>query len=347
MYQCMVADIQITDGTLQGEGDDIRTGYDINYQQVWDHLDVATELMSQDEDAYNSMTYSFLAEKNGITADTDEDGYLEDTRTFSEVVETFKSELTALYDAYDPVARTGDYNAQMTNFDNCEGYINNVKDFIDMYAVYQLDVLADQNASMLKAIYAIAVIMLILILVIIISVIVIRGILRGVRITKENMKQLADRNLAFEPKQVKGADEIAQMCDASVKLFKSQNDILGLINEASEKINEVSSSLNTSSHDVQNITDEIVVAIRDMAGLMSEQADETSHASEESKVLGDIVISSNQSAETLASVSGEIGEITSESAAFVQTSMNDMTGIAADIKKLADELQGILTEFRF
>lgn len=310
MYQALVADLNMKSADSNEDRDDNRHGYDVNFKQTQDRLATAVELMQTDSKAYNHYTLQFLAIQNGFTPETDGDGYLNDTRNFTTLVDSFNNELSAFYDTYNPTTGEGDFDAHLAHFDNCEELINNIKDFIDMYAVYELTVMDKANRTTLITTYMIVI--CIALAVFAMGFLVIKNILKGVKITQENITQLANKNLVYEPQTVKGTDEIAKMAAASVQLFKDQNDILHLINNTSIRINDVSASLNQSSHGVEDSTNEIAAAINDITEKISAQALETSEASEQTKILGDIVVASNKTAETLASVSNAIGTATAD-----------------------------------
>ncbi len=336
MYQALVAAMELHDAMTQSDVDDNRHGYEVNLKQTRDHVATATELIKEDPDAYNNYTLQYLAIANGFTPETDGDGYLTDTRKFQDLIAQFSSELDAFCASYDPETGKGDYAAHIAHFDNCEEYINNIKDFIDMYAVLQLDSLKNNNAIALsKAIIYAAVLF---ILVVIVFIYIVHTILQGVRITKKNMLELADKNLAYEPETVKGDDEIAQMANASVTLFKSQNEILHLINESSDKITDASESLTKSSEDVKNTTNEITTAINDITAKISAQANETGEASEQTKVLGEIVINSNKSAETLANVSKEIEKATNDGMHVVEKLQHDTEANDVAFRRIFDAI---------
>ncbi|MCR5755455.1 MAG: hypothetical protein K6G30_11680 [Acetatifactor sp.] len=310
MYQALAAELNMRAANSKEDAEDNRHGYEVNLQQTRDHLKTAVSLMQEDPKAYQTYTLQFLATKNGFTPETDGDGYLTDTRIFTTLVESFNSEFDAFYNTYNPTTNQGDFAAQTAHFDNCEEYINNIKDFIDMYAVYEMDVLQRANRTTLITTYII--VFLVTLAVFLIAYYIIGNILKGIKITQENIVQLAEKNLVYEPQTVGGNDEIATMAKASVQLFKDQNAILHLIHDTSDRINNVSSSLNESSKTVENSTNEIAIAINDITEKISAQAMETSDASEQTKVLGDIVIASSETAEHLASVGKAIGEATAD-----------------------------------
>jgi len=321
MYQAMVADLNMHDAITDADTEDNRHGYDVNFNQTKDRLATAVELIQTDPRAYQQYTLQSLAIENGFTPETDGDGYLTDTRNFTTLVDSFSKELDDFYSSYNPSTKEGDFDEHLAHFDNCEELINNIKDFIDMYAVYEISLMEKANQTTLFTIYM--VVLLIVLLVFITAFFVIHGILKGVKTTQENILQLANKNLVYEPRTVKGHDEIARMAEASVQLFKDQNEILHMINDTSLKINEVSTFLNQSSHSVADSTNEIASAIHEITEKISSQAAETSGVSEQTRILGDIVVASNKTAETLAEVSGAIGTATQDGMEVVEQLQKD------------------------
>jgi len=321
MYQALTAELNMRAANSKEDAEDNRHGYEVNFQQTKDHIVTTVELMQEDPEAYNNYTLQFLAIQNGFTPETDGDGYLTDTRGFTTLINSFNSELDTFYNTYNPTTGEGDFEAQIAHFDNCEEYINNIKDFIDMYAVYKLQMLQKANRSTLITTYIIVTIIALLVLTI--AYFIINRILKNIKIAQENILQLANRNLGYEPQNVEGMDEVAQMAQASVKLFKDQNDILHLINNTSLRINDVSTTLNDSSRSVEDSTNEIAIAINDITEKISAQATETNEASEQTKILGDIVVASNETAETLAKVSNAIGDVTADGMEVVNQLQKD------------------------
>ncbi|WP_026506951.1 methyl-accepting chemotaxis protein [Butyrivibrio sp. MC2013] len=310
MYQALVAAMNLKYYQMEEDVEDNRQGYEINYGQTLDRVATAEALMKEDPQAYSEYTLKFLAEKNGFTPETDGDGYLTDTRRFTDIIAMFDKEIKAYYDSYNPETGEGDYDEHKAHFDNCEEYINNIKDFIDMYAVYKLELLDRSNSITITVTFIATIILVILLF--IFAFLTVNGILKGVRVAQENIEQLAKKNLVYEPQKVEGKDEVARMADASVQLFEEQNNILHLIRNASNKISYVSRTLEDSSGNVKNSTGEISEAITDIVDKITAQASETKEASEEARVLGNIVIESSEAAQKLASVSGEIRKVTSE-----------------------------------
>ncbi len=321
MYQAMVADLNMHEAISTEDASDNRHGYDVNLGQTRDHLATAVELISSDPKAYNEYTLQSLAIANGFTPETDGDGYLSDTRGFTTLVDSFTAELDAFYNSFDPSTQQGDFEEHLAHFDKCEELINNIKDFIDMYAVYEIALLDKANHTTMMTTYIVVAIVTLLDL--IFALFVVHGILKGVKTTQENIIQLANKNLEYEPQTVKGHDEIAHMAEASVQLFKDQNEVLQMINSTAKKLNDVSASLNQSSISVSDTTEEIASSIHDITEKISSQAAETTGVSDQANILEDIVVASNKTAETLADVGNAIGTATQDGMEVVEQLQRD------------------------
>jgi methyl-accepting chemotaxis protein len=284
--------------------------YEANYKQAYDNPMKAVEVMKKYPEVYNGYTVQFLAQQIGLDPADDGDGYLQDTRTFAELEAAYYSELDAWYNSYNPETQSGDWAARNQHFATAGENLNFMKDFIDMYGQYKLSTIEKAIDSSLLITLIITIV--VLVAVIIFGTLVIEGIMRGVRTTKKNIDELAGKNLTYEPQKLDGTNEMAQMTKASYDLSVTLKDILESINSASIRINDVSNKLNESSHDVAKTSDEISTAINEISEKMSSQASETGEASEQTKILGDIVIASNEAAETLANVSRDIGKATND-----------------------------------
>ena len=284
--------------------------YEANYKQAYDNPMKAVEVMKKYPEVYNGYTLQFLAQQIGLNPADDGDGYLQDTRTFAELEDAYYSELDAWYNSYNPETQTGDWAARNQHFAVAGERLNFMKDFIDMYGEYKLATI--QKAIDSSLLITLIITGVILVAVIIFGTLVIEGIMRGVRTTKKNIDELAGKNLTYEPEKLEGTNEMAQMTQASYDLSITLKGILESINNASVRINEVSNKLNESSHDVARTSDEISDAIDNISDKMASQAAETGEASEQTKILGDIVVASNETAVTLANVSKAIGEATND-----------------------------------
>ena len=290
--------------------DDQLGAYEANYNQTIDRLQIAADIVSSHPEWYRGFTIADLAKATGLDPADDGDGYLTDNRTYEDVEKQYVTEIFGYRDSYNPADRSGDPVAAQEHFANAGNYINNMKDIIDMYASYEMVRYQGQMKTQLTLAYIVMIALAVVIM--ILTVLVIENIMRGVRITQENMEQLAAKNLKYEPKNIDGKDEISKMANASVLLFENQKNILNLINDASNRIGDASLTLNSSSHDVENATNEIAIAINEIADKISAQAAETGDASEQTKILGDIVVASNETAENLANVGKAIGSATAD-----------------------------------
>ena len=310
-YQALVANINARDGKAVETN---QSDYVENYNQAKDRVTAAVEGIASNEELYGTYTLSFLYTENGITAAEDSEGYLSNTSTFKSLADGFFTEIEKWYGA-------SDEDTETACFDAARNYLNTMEDFLDAYATYELKTLEKQLNTML---IILAVICGVLILAIgVILTLVIKNIVTGIRNTKRNLDELANKNLTYKPKDVDSKDEIGMMCKASIALYESQREIMELINETAEKINETTEQMNVSSHNVEMATDEIATAINDIADSVSHQANETGEASEQTRVLGEIVVTSNQSAANLARVGKSIENATSEGMQVVEKLQQD------------------------
>jgi len=318
-YQANAADLKMyKDRSLV---EDQMGAYNANYQQACDNPQIAMDIIAQYPDIYSKLTMADLAKALSYTSDNDPDDFLNDNRTFAQIEAQYKADLSIWYTSYDPQTGEGDWETHSEAFDSACVYLNSMKDFIDLYAQYELNEIEAHNSSKIITIYILVVI--VVLSVCIFGALVIETIMKGIRSTYGNIKELAEKNLEYEPVLFKSQDEMGQMSQASVQLFKDFREVLQSIHNASEKINDVSALLNESAHDVDNATSDIVTSIDEIACKISAQASETNEASHQTKILGDIVVASNETAEKLADVNSEIGAATNGGMAVVEQLQKD------------------------
>ncbi|MCR5754905.1 MAG: methyl-accepting chemotaxis protein [Acetatifactor sp.] len=318
-YQANAADLKMYENrSVVG---DQMGAYNANYKQACDNPQIAMDIMAKYPNVYSGLTIADLARGVGYTAENDPDDFLNDTRTFAQIEAQYKEDLAVWYSSYNPESGQGDWQTHSEAFDSACVYLNSMKDFIDLYAQYELDQIEQHNSSKIITVYILVII--VVLAVCIFGTFVIETIMRGIRSTYSNISQLAEKNLEYTPVLFKSADEMGRMSQASVLLFENLKGVLHSIHNASEKISEVSTLLNTSAHDVDNATNNIVASIDEIADKISAQASETNEASRQTKILGDIVVASNETAEKLATVNGEIGAATTDGMAVVEQLQKD------------------------
>ena len=323
-YQAMVADMYLNEHLTEAPEEDVKSysaDYQDNYDQVVVRVNDAIDKIKDNEALYSKFTFAELYKANGVTAAEDEDGYLSNNSTLKDLKDEFDENIEAWYDAFDPTTGTGSFMDQIQYFDAARDAMDAMENFLDAYAKYELSEIHTFMTKTLIMVYIIAGIVVAGSIALLLGIV--SYIIKGVKATSDNMTNLAEKNLAFVPSVVASTDEIGRMSQASQKLYETLKEIMGLINNTSSEINSVSDRLNTASQDVERATGEISSAINEIAENVSNQAHETGSASEQTKVLGDIVVTSAQTSETLAGVSQSIGNTIQDGIEVIDTLLHD------------------------
>ena len=315
-YQALVADMQMQNGNVDASGD-----YEENYQQAKDRVSAAADCVSGNSQLYSQYTVQFIFTETGLTEDEDEEGYLSNTMTFEQLQAAFEEAVDSWYQAYNPSTGVGSFDAQEECFDEVRDYLNVMEDFLDAYAQYEIAAIDASTTH--KIMLAVLASLIAVIIVGLFTVAVVLRVVKGIKISQKSLLEMADCNLSNAPAVIRGNDEIGQMTRASSKVFENFRNVINLINTTSEKLNGATGRLDVSAREVFNASDEISTAINRIAVKMTEQAGDTENASGQTKILGDIVVSSNQTAESLAGVSEAMSQTTSEGMEMVNRLMED------------------------
>ena len=331
-YQALVADENMYAGRAIYDDAKMASYYEDyteNYEQVLERVDAASAVVAADSDLYTVYNLAWMGVEGGSSD------------SFETLEKKFESAVANWYASYDPKSGEGSFDLQSTYFSEARNYLNTMEDFLDAYATYEVATLNAKIRSILVATYVIAAVLAVV--VIGLMLLVIKQIIDGVSGTQSNIQHLADRDLAFEPFRLGTKDEIGQMADASADMADTLKRIIETIRDTSNDINDVSIKLNTASHDVEMATEEISTAITEIANSITDQATETGNASEQTRVLGDIVESSNATAESLASVSEAIGAATGEGMIVVERLEKDTVANEAAFGKIFEAIDQMTT----
>ena len=335
-YQALVADLYMNeclDDLSDEELAQQTAEYEDNYVQTLERVTEAMDIVRGNNELFTEYTLAFLTKENGDSDVSD------DTRT----LEDLEAEFNGLYDqwlaAFNPLTGEGSFGEQMVYFNSARDDLNAMEDLMDAYAIYEMKQIENMKNKILNSIFLVAGIVVIVSLVLLFRVVI--YIVKGIKCTRDNIINLANKNLAFTPNCVASRDEIGSMSKATVQLYDTLREIMGLINETSTEINAVSDKLNTASQDVERATGEISSAINEIAENISAQAHETGSASEQTKILGDIVVTSATTSETLANVSSSIGETINDGIDVIDTLLHDTEANSIAFENVFDAIDAM------
>ncbi|SET06026.1 Methyl-accepting chemotaxis protein [[Clostridium] polysaccharolyticum] len=317
-YQALTASMQLQNDKNNKDAQD---SYIENYNQAVDKVAKAVNRVKSNKELYNGFTLKELAKENGLTESEDKNKYLSNESTFKQLYEDYNKKIKKWYTVYDPIKNAGEKGKQNELFDDARSCLDQMEDFLDYYANYKIDNI-EAWISQTIAVISVAVIVIAVISLFLIFMLI-RNIIKGIRITKDNLLKLSNKNLDFIPEVIDNESEIGQMSSAFKKVYDTVKDLVKMITEVAQEINKVSIVLNTSFEDVTGATDEISTAITEIATNITEQAVQTGSAYEQTKVLVGIVESSNETANSLAKISSAIEDTTNEGMEVVKKLLTD------------------------
>ncbi|MBR0434894.1 MAG: methyl-accepting chemotaxis protein [Lachnospiraceae bacterium] len=307
LYQSLVAVTQVrisgaslTPEEKQGFIEDFNT----NYRQAREKAELAAATISEKKEVYEGLTVNKLAKENGN--EVDDNPY--NDYTYKQIFEEYIEKLDEWHSLYDPETDTGDYYAQLKAFDPVRDYLDAMEIFMDEYALREI---ADADAGIqFNKMIAYAAGTLVSLICIVVSVYIALYIIKNLKRTKADLERLANKDLAFDITVNNARDEFGDMSRASATLLGTFRDMISSINETSNFINESTDNMNSASADVNNATKQIVVAVNDIAEKVSNQALDTGRASDQTKVLEEVVVRSNETAARLSEIGSAINSAT-------------------------------------
>ena len=303
-YQAYVAAILCAyedESTLESNLADL----DENYQQTYDRVNTALAAIQGDSRLYDQVTLNSLSGTSDTAA--------ENSMTMKELGEQCIYYLNAWYN-------TEDDEDGKTYFSTSRSYLNAMEDILDQYATVELDEL---ESSINQSVNITVIIVLILLIVIGTAVIyTLTSLTKNIKKVNRNLSKLADNDLSFEPEEVKGKDEIAQMAEAALALKEALTNAIAKVNSSAEllsdNINEVVGGINRSAEGVDNINS----AVSEVADTSQQVASSAQGLNEKTLEMGDAIESITGSIDSLKEASAQIEHINREAAISMENVMN-------------------------
>ncbi|MCR5344483.1 MAG: hypothetical protein K6E46_00305 [Lachnospiraceae bacterium] len=307
LYQSLVAvtQIRISGASLTPEEkQSFVEDFNKNYNQAREKAELAAATISEKKEVYEELTVNKLAKENGN--EVDDNPY--NDYIYKQIFEEYIEKLDEWHSLYNPETDIGDYYAQLKAFDPVRDYLDAMEIFMDEYALREI---ADADAGIqFNKMIAYAAGALVSLICIAISVYIALYIIKNLKRTKADLERLANKDLAFDITVNNARDEFGDMSRASATLLGTFRDMISSINETSNFINESTDNMNSASADVNNATKQIVVAVNDIAEKVSNQALDTGRASDQTKVLEEVVVRSNETAARLSEIGSAINSAT-------------------------------------
>lgn len=323
-YQARIAEMEVYNAGVSFSADRKAAAiatFDENIQQTIDRVKQAADAVSGNDTLYKGHTLKSLYTTLGGTAADDENGFLENNKTFADMEAEFLAALDSWCDMYDMKTGEGNYIAQMQQFDTIRGPLDDMENLLDLYGDYEMLNIRNQVGTVINTVIIVTVIVIIFIMTI--MVLTAKYIINGISKTQKGIEALSEKNLVNAPEVVDSVDEVGNISRASRNLYESLHGILGSINDASDKLFSATNSLNESAGEVTSSTSQISEAVNEIANSVSGQASDTENAAAQAKVLEEIIVQSNESSANLAKASNTIQKATGEGMKVVEKLQKD------------------------
>ena len=222
----------------------------------------------------------------------------------------FQEDIIKWEDAYNIETKEGDRSLKSKAFENARNEIDLMTQIIEKYSESEVQTI---RASVGKTIIAIIVISTIIMVgIFLLSLLVVRYLAKSITQITENMNQLANNNLGFEPYHIKSKDELGVLSSAVQKVVQSLSEMAGVMKGASKELNSSANVMKTNTEEVTTSMNEIANAVGEIAESSSKQANDTEQASNEIESLGEVINRNAKSADKLADESKKIKGVTKE-----------------------------------
>jgi methyl-accepting chemotaxis protein len=339
-YQALVAEQDLVwyyDTLSDEDKNGYITDYADNLQQTIDRVNAAAALAQEDVTFYNTYTTASLYTAiNGAGAD-DPDGFLSGTATYKDTMDVFNADLATWEAAYDPHTNSGDFAVKKELFGTARDHLNTMTDLYTLYAEYQ-------NNSMREALNTeirnVVIVLCIIFAVVLILVIYVAMYLRNnISKVSQNMYELGNSNLSFEPTKLQSKDEIGVLAHNTRKLLSSLRDIMLTLTDSSEELLRASDHLSKDANQTAESLQNVRGAVSNMAQDNTNRATELSDAMGNVGVLSDAMVKSKESTEALLAASNTIANASQEG----MENIAELSGITEKTSVQFQEIFDVIT----
>ncbi|SDK01710.1 methyl-accepting chemotaxis protein [Sediminibacillus albus] len=171
------------------------------------------------------------------------------------------------------------------------------------------------------------------------------------RLVSKNLKRvtevsnrIAEGDLAVEPLDYKGSDEIGQLSQAVNTMRDSLSNMIQQISEISESVNGQSEELTQSAAEVKAGSQQVAATMHELASGTESQANS---ATELASVMSDFsgkVQEANANGEDIKRASGDVLQMTEEGSRLMDSSIKQMAVIDSIVKEAVEKVQGLDTQ---
>lgn len=294
-YQAAIAEKEIFLGgdKLPAEKKEQLIGdYIENLEQVIDRITGAMDNLKGNKQLYSQFTENT------------------ENMTLEQLYISFQEDFDLWQKAYDIENGTGDMEAKQLAFDEARGKINLMTELLERYAEYISDSIRNEVRNTI--IVSVTAIVLIILAIFILSIFIIRYLRKNIQNVTNDMDNLANNNLAFEPHNTKSKDELGILSGSVKTLVDSLRSIISLLNNTSTELSSTSRIMKVNASEVTTSINEIARAVEEIAESAGKQASDTEEVAKEIDTLGVVVSKNAESATQLTIASGQIKEVTNE-----------------------------------
>jgi methyl-accepting chemotaxis protein len=358
-YQAKEASMLLHADRAQGAVDEETTyGYvddfNSNLTQVIDRMHVAFDTMKADDVLYNDTPHA----DTGITVAEYEEDFWKDMDTYQSL--------------YNMTSDTGDYDAQMAQFEVCRDYINYVTEILEAYATDVVAVLeADLDAQVAAVIVVIGVIAL---FVAIIAILIMVYLKSAISFATKTAQEISEGNYHVKvPADRCSKDETGRLCDAIAQIQARLADYTDYARELSDALTKIADgdlrvkltyNYQGDFQPIQAGVEGTLLSLRETMAMIKASAEQVNSASEQvadaATTLANGATEQSQSIEQLsmtvekvanhsaenASNAAKAKEQTTESEALLERGnkdMDDMLSAMSEITAASEEIGKIIS----
>jgi len=292
--------------------------YRENVQQTRDRVDAVAEIVMAYPDMMN-YTYN---------------GY-----QFATEYENFKTNIDAMYAAYDSENKSGSLTLFGQRFDATRENLANMEDLIEDYAINAQQELHDKNYIYSGAMIFVSVIALATVG--IFCIFVIRYIRRNIIKVTKGINAVANKDLSVEITEIQGKDEIAQLSRAVGTLKKQLLGMMEILQQSSYGLNESSNLMVKNTDASSESMNSIDVAASELATTASKQAEDILNIANEISSIEKIVNECQSRTDNLAKTCEKIENSTSTGMNTVKELMAVTEQNSAAFEKIFAVLEGV------
>jgi methyl-accepting chemotaxis protein len=222
----------------------------------------------------------------------------------------FQEDIKAWENAYNIETKEGDMSVKTAAFEDARSEIDLMTQIFEKYS--EIEVRTIRNSVGKAVIVIIITATIIMVGIFLLSLLMVRYLSKSITQITENMDQLANNNLGFEPYQIRNKDELGVLSSAVQKVVQSLSEMVIIMKGASKELNSSANVMKTNTEEVTTSMNEIANAVGEIAESSGKQANDTEQVSNEIVSLGEVINRNAKSADQLAAESRKINGVTKE-----------------------------------